>query len=219
MSVTPPDSGTTITAALITAMHEAVRAAAHAVDAADLARAALGARNLPSVLIAFDALEVTAETTVSTPFGAETAADILTNWVGLNGFTLSNGGAGYVIGENWQLVAFATIRIENFYDLAGAEHIMVSPLDLDEQAWVALTFEINGVESVSLTDTGFVHGQTSYSECEEIITIWSFTGPYSAATLNALRVRAAKNYANAGVAWNFKVKNGFIGFIAIPPNS
>lgn len=221
MAITRPNSGSKVQKSDIQGMHASVAALVNAVAPTQLDRSALNHHQLPSVFVDGDSLNVVGSTRISQAMTDEGTADILANWTEITSFTLNNSGAGYVFPAGAAIVAYVTLRWENFYDNGGAGTI-IKPEERQQQ-WAALTYEVDGVELVDLVDSGLIHGQREasndiYVEAEECVTIWTYFAYGVPFTLNALRLRVALGEGGpAGGAPQFvDVDGGHIGFIAFP---
>lgn len=218
MPIPTPDSGDIITKADIIAMQSGVLDVANALQLLHLARAGLGPDELPSVIVVHDVTTTTANTYVTTEFTTETEAEILATWQDVTNAICDNGGAGYALDEGATIVIIASVRIGKWYESGTTNPINLpsTVTDVNQSAWIAIEYSIDGVPSANVSDSGFIYGQVGYEDAEEWITIVTEIAPmqYSGNVLDYVKVKACTCKGKAGVPRDFRIESATLAFIA-----
>jgi hypothetical protein len=221
--IDPPESGDTITTSSITSMFDTLRATVNAMNSGNIERHALGPQHLPTIVVGHDYKEVTTLEFFDAEndgdrIDEETSLELSTMKL-LSSYTLDNGGAGYTLPPCKVLVWF-NCRCQNFEG---------TPIQPDQQGWLAVGFSVNGIENWKLMNSGMIqaservlpdHGVDLVAGIEEPFAICFVIDEVNIGgnwTLDFIKVRGAGSrggYAGANRPEDFEIPHGVIGFIA-----
>lgn len=218
MPVTTPPSGNVIVKPAIVGMHDDVLDLANAAALEQLARAGLSFNELPSTIVLCDSVRVSTNTQIdatTAEFTTEDITAVIADWQDVTDAILDNGGAGYVFDEPGVLVYMATIRVSQWHAAGGGPAVALTAIvDENQQAWMAVTYSFDGVESGQMIDAGFVFGQIGYVDEEEVITVVGCLPPvaWSGEVLDFIKIKACSGKGVGGVPRDFMIASAALTF-------